>query len=171
MSRANPASPPADRAITLSGVQLTAPADDRWTPVERGETLTVLSLTTPEVTARLSAQVLPADASGDDAAFLRATEAARVAEVSALEMQGEHYSGGTLSGATCLAYDGTYRDAQADPARQFHTRRGYLCRHPEIPTQSVRLELTFDSKSKAPADAEPLLRAADTFFHSAVFHR
>jgi hypothetical protein len=163
------ASPPPDRAVVLPGLRLEAPADERWTIVEHGAHLIALSRATPEITAMLSARVLPADQSGDDAAFVRKAEADREAEVSALEMLSVHYSGTALNGATCLAFDGLYRDPHADPARQFHTRKGYVCLHPELRTQAVRLEITFDAGSKRPLDAESLLRVADTFFNSVSF--
>src|SRR5262245_7909084 len=159
-----------DRAVVLPGVRLTAPDDHCWT-IERGTDLAVLSRVTPEVTATLSARVLPADASSDDTSFARRAEADREAEVSALEMQSVHYKRSVLGGAMCLAYDGVYRDPRADPARQFHARRGCFCRHPHVRTQAVRLEITWDSASRAPPEAEYLISVAGTFFNSVVFTR
>ena len=169
--RAFQASPPPDRAVLLPSVRLEAPAGDRWTMVERGAERVVLSRTGPEVTATLAAYVLPADPSGDDAAFLRAAEAEREAEVGALEMVSVHYNGSSLNGATCLAYDGIYRAPQAAPARQFQTRKGYVCRHPEGNARALRMELAFESGSRTSPEAEALLRDADTFFSSVVFGR
>jgi hypothetical protein len=144
------------------------PSSERgYTPAER----VVLSRTAPEVTATLVSHVLRADSSGNDEAFVRAAEAEREAEVGALEMVSVHYNGSTLDGATCLAYDGIYRDPLAAPARQFRTRKGYVCRHPALSTRAVRMELAFDSRSRTPPEAEALLGVADASFSSVGFGR
>lgn len=169
--RAYQASPSPERAVLLPGVRLEAPAGDGWTAVERGAERVVLSRATPEVTAALTAYLLPADPSAQGEAFIRAAEADREAEVGAFEMVSVHYYGTTLRGATCLAYDGIYRDPLAAPARQFRTRKGYVCRHPAASARAVRMELAYESTTRAPSDAEALLRIADTFFHSVAFSR
>ena len=169
---APPSTPPApDRTLLLPGVRLEAPAEDGWATVERSAERIVLSRSTPEVTATLTATVLPADASGDGKAFIRAAEAEREAEMGALEMVSVHYNGSSLSGATCLAHDGIYRDPLADPARQFRTVMGYVCQHPVESTRVVRMELSFDSSSRTPPETEALFRVADGFFRSVVFSR
>lgn len=167
--RSTPTAP--ERSLLLPGVRLEAPAEDGWVPIERAAERIVLSWSTPEVTATLTATVLPADASGDGEAFMRAAEAEREAEVSALEMVSVHYNGSSLDGATCLAYDGTYRDPLANPARPFQTRMGYMCRHPLESARALRMELSFDSASRTPPQAEALLRVADGFFRSVDFSR
>jgi len=139
--------------------------------VERGAERVVLSRTTPEVTATLTAYVLPTDSSGGGEAFVRAAEAEREAEVSALEMVSVHYNGSSLGGATCLAYDGIYRDPLAASTRPFRTRKGYVCRHPAVSARAVRMEIAYESETRAPSEAEALLSVADTFFHSVVFSR
>jgi hypothetical protein len=165
------ASPFPEHTVLLPGVQLEAPAGDGWTTIERSAERVVLSRTTSEVATTLTAHVLPVDASSNDEAFMRAAEAEREAEVGALEMVSVHYNGSTLRGATCLAYDGIYRDPLADPARQFRMRKGYVCRHPEVSARAVRMELAFDAESRTPPEAEALIRLADAFFGSVAFSR
>jgi hypothetical protein len=60
---------------------LEAPANDRWRTVARGAERVVLARTDPDVTATRAAYVLPADASVDDEAFVRATESGLEVEV------------------------------------------------------------------------------------------
>lgn len=168
---AHPAPPPSERTVLLPGVRLEAPVGDGWTAVERSAERVVLSRTTSEVAATLTASVLPADSSANDEAFLRQSEAEREAEVGTLEMVSVHYNSSTLGGAACLAYDGIYRAQSAASNRPFRTRKGYVCRHPAESARAVRMELAYESATRAPSEAEALLDTADTFFHSAVFSR
>lgn len=165
--------PPApERALLLPGVRLEAPAGDGWAIAERGTERVVLAWTAPGVTATLVAQVLPEDVPNDNEAFLRAAEARQEAAVSALEMVSVHYNRTTLGGATCMAYDGIYRDARAaDPARAFRTLEGYVCRGPAAGARPVQMELTLYAASRTPPEVEELLEVADTFFRSARFSR
>jgi hypothetical protein len=169
--RSHPASPSPERTILLPGTRLEAPAEDSWTTVERSAERVVLSRTAPEVTATLTAYVLPADSSVSDEAFLRAAEAELETEVGTLEMVSVHYNTSPLGGAACLAYDGIYRDKLASPTRPFRTRKGYVCRHPEVSARALRMELAYESATRAPSEAEALLDTADTFFRSIVFSR
>jgi hypothetical protein len=41
--------------------------------------------------------------------------------------------------------------------------------HPAVSARAVRLELGYESQTRAPSEAEALLGAADTFFRSVAF--
>ena len=157
------------RVVTLPGVQLAVPTDSRWGQSSSQDGV-VFTRVTPQADARLSVQVLPADASGDELSFLRAAEARQEAAVRALQMVSVHYNRARLNEALCLQYDGIYRDSlTADPAQQFLLLKGYVCRPPAAARRMVQMELTVRSAARATPEVETLLREADGFFRSAVF--
>lgn len=158
--------PASQRSVLLPGVRLEAPAGRDWIAVQRGAERIVLQRAAPEATATIVAEVIPMDASGDDASFVRSAEAYRESAMRTLEMVSVHYNSTSLNGAACLAYDGIYRDAAADPTRQFRMLDGLVCR---VAAGAIQLEMLIESASRTPPEAEHLLGVADTFFGSAVF--
>jgi len=171
---ARPAPEPAqdveDRIILLSGFTIEAPSDTTWKQLDARGTEATFEKRDGLVSARLVAQSFPLDSYADDEAFLRSAETGQEAAVSELEMLSVHFYRVRLNGATCLQYDGLYKEEPSTTSdAKFLYIKGYICRHPTLAARAVRLEFTQRSTTPSPPGLEDALATADAFFNSTAF--
>jgi hypothetical protein len=158
-----------DNVIARSGFTVEAPADSRWSQHSDDAQVSFEKRDGP-ISATLVAQSFRVDSFPDDQAFLRFAEARQEAVVKELEMLSEHYNSTRLGEATCLQYDGVFRDERyAASESEYLFIKGYTCRHPTIAGQATQLEFTQWSVSPTPPRIEDMLAAADAFFSSVMF--
>jgi len=158
-----------DIVIVRSGFTIEAPADSTWSQHSDGAQVSFEKRHGP-ISATLVAQSFRVDSFPDNQAFLRFAEARQEAVVKELEMLSEHYNRTRLGEATCLQYDGVYRDERyAASESEYLIIKGYTCRHPTIAGQATQLEFTQRSASRTPPRTEDMLATADAFFSSVVF--
>lgn len=154
--------------LALRGVTIIAPTDPAWELIEADDTEATFQKSGDH--ASLVVRVILTDSFPDEQAFLRSAEARQEAAVSKLEMVSGHYNYAGLNDATCLQYDGIFRDPTAAGSEsEFLNVRGYVCRPPKTAARAVQMEFTQHSASKFPPDFERTLNLIEAVFRSAVF--
>lgn len=159
-----------DGIIVLSGFTVVAPSDTSWKQLDDRGTEATFEKRDGFLSARLVTQSFPTDTFADDEAFLRSAETRQEAAVSELQMVSVHFNRTRLNGATCLQYDGIFRDERSTTSELvFLNIKGYVCRHPTIAARAVQVEFTQRSTTPSPLGMEDMLATADAFYNSTAF--
>ena len=168
----NHATGSAQRTYVLAGATIQPPRDTGWALLTSDSVEATFQRHSANATARISARTFAIERSADDQAFLTGAEARQQEAVTPFLMMSIHFNHTHLHGATCVRYDGIFRDTFAiGLEREFLTTKGYLCRHPTDPLRALQMELTQRSDSSTPLDMEQTLAVAQAFFDRAAFVR
>jgi hypothetical protein len=159
-----------ERAYALAGVAINAPRGAGWALMKPDQTQVVFDRQDIRAATSISVRSFAIGSFVDDKAFLVSAEARQQQETSNLQMMSIHFNHIRFKDASCLQYDGVFRDSlSSSPDREFLTTMGYVCRHPVNARRAVHMELSQRSASRALA--EDARSAGQALFESAQFTR
>jgi hypothetical protein len=159
-----------ERAHALAGVAINAPRDAGWASTKSDQTQMIFDRQDTRTATRISVRSFSVDPFVDDKAFLVSAEARQQEAVSNLQMVSIHFNHIRFKDASCLQYDGIFRDSlSSSPDREFLATMGYVCRHPANARRAVHMELS--QRSASEALTEDARSAGQALFESAQFTR
>ena len=160
----------ATTSVSLPGVMVSVPDDDRWERVERvenGPEVVRFERHDGRVSSSIELTRAEIEEAIEDRAFLEASESSLETEFSKKDFLSVHYYYTRHDGAACVAYDGILGSKSGKPTFMFI--KGMVCRLPSNLARTVRLEAARLSDQRMEAEEAAFYEFASSVIDTLVF--